>query len=401
MPMSKTLKVASIVPILLAATAVISAIPALRSPFASTPAPACPAWNRTQPSTPQASVISIATLPSCQVLAVGNALGPDNFNSLAVRFGGTRWLPERTAAPGDSSSLNSVAVTSEDNGWAAGTYASDHVTHALIERWNGTSWVRQPVPEPGGARRSTSLFGVAADSATDAWAVGNYRAADGHLRTLIEAWNGTAWRQVASPNPGGTGHNDRLTSVTSSSARDAWAVGYYRDATSGGRALVLHWDGNSWRQVPIPALAQPGGALLFGVTAISPSNVWAVGYLVKPGPSTLVLHWDGQTWTRSVTPDPDSSGEILSGVAGTSATNVWAVGHAQRGSGQATGLILHWNGVTWTRLPSPTPDSGDSSRLIGVTASSAVEAWAVGTYRTPDGYAQGLFLRWNGHSWRA
>jgi hypothetical protein len=401
-PVSRTLKIASVVPILLAASAVVSALSALRGEFSppSTTASACPAWSGSQPSTPQAAVIGIATLSPCQVLAAGNVLGADNFNTLAVRFDGTRWAQERTAAPGNSSSLNSVTLTSEANGWAAGTYANGHVTHALVEHWNGTSWVRQPIPEPGGAGRSTSLYGVAAISASQAWVVGNYRSPDGHLRTLIAAWNGAAWRQVASPNPGGARRDDRLTSVTSISASDVWAVGYYQDATSARRVLVLHWDGTSWRQVPAPSPGKSRGAMLFGVTAISASDVWAVGYLIRPGPSILVLHWDGQSWTRSVTPGPGSSGDVLSGVAGSSPSNVWAVGHSQRRSGQTAGLILHWNGATWTLLPSPAPDPGDSARLIGVTTSSAGNAWAVGTYSTPNGYAQGLFLHWNGRNWR-
>jgi hypothetical protein len=399
---SKTLKVASIVPIFLVAAAVVSALTALR-PFTSAPtvSSTCPAWNGSQPPTPQASVFAVATLSPCQVLATGNVLGPDNFNALALRFGGATWTPEPTTAPGFSSSLNSVAATSVDNGWAAGTDSNGHITQALVERWNGTSWVRQAVPEPGGAGRSTSLYGVAAIARSDAWAVGNYRAPNGHLRTLIVAWNGTAWRQQASPNPGGTGRDDRLTAVTAISADDAWAVGYYSGASSPRRALVLHWDGTSWRQVSTPSPGRSRGAMLFGVSAISASDAWAVGYLIKPGPSILVLHWDGHAWTRSVTPDLGSSWAILSGVGGSSASNLWAVGHSKSASGQAAGLILHWNGATWTRLPSPTPDPGDSALLIGVTASSSSNAWAVGSYRTPDGYAQGLFLHWNGSSWRA
>jgi hypothetical protein len=401
-PVSKTLKVASIIPIFLAAAAAVSALTALR-PFTSAPtvASTCPAWNGSQPSTPQASMFAVATLSPCQVLAAGNVLGSDNFNTLAVRFGGATWTPERTTAPGVSSSLNSVAVTSVDNGWAAGTYANGRIIQALVQRWNGTSWVRQSVPEPGGAGRSTSLYGVAAISRSDAWAVGNYRASNGHLRTLILGWNGTAWRQQASPNPGGAGRDDRLTAVNAISADDAWAVGYYSDARSPRRALVLHWDGTSWRQVSTPPPSRPRGAMLFGVAAISASDVWAVGYLIKPGPAALVLHWDGQSWHRSVMPNLGSNPSILSGVTASSASNVWAVGHLQSRPGQTASLILHWNGAAWTRLPSPTPDPGDSALLIGVTASSASNAWAVGSYRTPNGFAQGLFLQWNGRSWRA
>jgi hypothetical protein len=388
---------------MLVAAAIVSALTALR-PFTSAPTAAsgCLAWSGAQPSTPQASVIAIATLSPCEVLAAGNELGAENFNTLAMRFGGSSWAPERTVAPGVSSSLNSVAATSDDSGWAAGTYASGQVTHALIERWNGTSWVRQPVPEPSGAKRSTSLYGVAAISASKAWAVGNYRAPDGHLRTLIEAWNGTAWRQVASPDPGGAGRDDRLTAVSASSAGDAWAVGYYSDARLARRVLVLHWDGTSWRQVSaIQSLGRSRGAMLFGVTAISASDVWAVGYLIKPGPYALVLHWNGQAWTRSVRLNAGGGLSILSSVAASSTSNVWAVGHSQSRSGQTASLILHWNGSSWARLANPVPDAGDSARLIGVATSSIGNAWAVGEYSTPNGYAQGLFLHWDGRSWRA
>jgi hypothetical protein len=401
MPVSKIMKVAAVVPLLLGTSAVLSAVPALRSTFASSWGPACKAWNGTQPSTPQASVIGIATLRSCGMVATGDVLGADNFTTLAVQSDGTTWRQRTAPTPGESSSLNSVAVISDTEGWAAGTYASGHVTHALIERWNGTSWVRQGVPEPGGPKRSTSLFAVAASSASDAWAVGNYRAPDGHLRTLVVHWNGRVWRQMVSPNPGGARRDDRLTSVASISADDAWAVGYYRDAGSARRVLVLHWNGGSWLPARVPSLGRSGGSMLFGVTAISARDVWAVGYLIQRVPRTLVLHWDGTSWARVPTPDPAASGDILSGVAGTSASNIWAVGHSKISAVRSASLILHWNGDNWTQMPSPTPDPGDSALLIGVATSSTGNAWAVGGYRTPNGYAQGFFLHWNGRSWRA
>jgi hypothetical protein len=401
MPVSRIMKIAALVPLLLGALAVFSAMPTLRGTFASTSAPACAAWNGTQPQAPQAFVTGIAMLPSCDLVATGHVLGADNFNALAVRFDGTSWARRTAPAPGESSSLNSVTVTSDVNGWAAGTYNSGHVTHALIERWNGTAWIRQAVPEPGGSERSAGLFGVAASSASDAWAVGNYRAANGHLRTLILHWSGQAWRRAASPNPGGAGRDDRLTSVTVVSADDAWAVGYYSDARSARRVLALHWNGGSWLPAPTPSLGRSHGSMLFGVTALSASDVWAVGYLIQRIPKTLVLRWNGSSWVRAATPGPTGGGDILSGVAATSPVNVWAVGQSKISAGRSAGLILHWNGSTWTPMPGPTPDPGDSALLIGVVASSASDAWAVGAYRTPNGYAQGLFLHWNGHSWQA
>jgi hypothetical protein len=47
--------------------------------------------------------------------------------------------------------------------------------------------------------------------------------------TLILHWNGTAWSKVPSPSPGPKGNF--LTSVSAVSPTDAWAVGYSRNST--------------------------------------------------------------------------------------------------------------------------------------------------------------------------
>ena len=77
-------------------------------------------------------------------------------------------------------------------------------------------------------------------------------------------------------------------------------------------------------------------------------------------------------------------GGQLFGVAATSARNAWAVGGAVSGKT----VVLHWNGATWKRVPSPTPAGG--AVLLGVAAVSARTAWAVGG---------DLILRWNGTAW--
>jgi hypothetical protein len=55
-------------------------------------------------------------------------------------------------------------------------------------------------------------------------------------RTVILHWNGTSWQPVASPSP--TGSND-LFGVAATSAGNAWAVG---DITNGGvrQPLAVH-----------------------------------------------------------------------------------------------------------------------------------------------------------------
>jgi hypothetical protein len=59
---------------------------------------------------------------------------------------------------------------------------------------------------------------------------------------------------------------------------------------------------------------------------------------------------------------------------------------------------VHWNGTRCTRVPAPNPMAYDI--LYAVSADSATDAWAVGSYTTPDqSNALALILHWNGTSW--
>ena len=160
----------------------------------------------------------------------------------------------------------------------------------------------QPV-RPGS---SNGLAGVAVASC-QAWAVGNYTPSGGSPRTLIEHWDGTAWRQVPSPSPGAASKS--LYGVKR--PRQQRLGGGEDSFDSGGsisQPLVEHWDGTAWTRVPTPS---PGGAAgdsqLAAVAATSASNAWAVGAsAAAPAPrcGALVEHWDGTTWTRVPTLNP-------------------------------------------------------------------------------------------------
>jgi hypothetical protein len=125
--------------------------------------------------------------------------------------------------------------------------------------------------------------------------------------------------------------------VAATSATSAWAVGYFSNGTA-DQTLIAHWNGKAWMQVPSP---NPGSSSnrLTGVAAISAADVWAVGsYNSGAADQTMVANWNGKAWTRPPSPDPggSTSGNDLFGVAATSSTNIWAVG----GTGSQT-LALH------------------------------------------------------------
>src|SRR5215472_5394461 len=173
--------------------------------------------------------------------------------------------------PHYSDYLAHVAATSGSNAWAVGEYFSTGTGRTLVEHWDGQRWSVQPSPSAGSA---AGLAGVAATSASSAWAVGfSATGSTGTNRTLIEHWDGQRWAVQPSPNVG-SGRND-LTGVAATSASNAWAVGYVFRG-SGVQTLIEHWDGQRWAVQSSPGLSgQPSD--LYGVTAISASSAWAVG----------------------------------------------------------------------------------------------------------------------------
>lgn len=60
---------------------------------------------------------------------------------------------------------------------------------------------------------------------------------------------------------------------------------------SGSAPSLLHWNGRRWSLVPtptIPVVENPNEGVLYGVSASSTSDAWAVGFgFVTPGTHTL------------------------------------------------------------------------------------------------------------------
>jgi hypothetical protein len=180
--------------------------------------------------------------------------------------------------------LRGVAVLSPCNAWAVGEYDPEQT---LIVHWDGRSWTQVPSPNPGTGAR---LWAVHALSASNVWAVGEYF--DGTvIKTLIVHWDGSAWTQVPSPNVSGASQNI-LDAMRATSATDAWAVGDFRNGNNVSQTLILHWDGSAWQRVTTPGLGGPViDDTLTGIGASSAGDVWAVGhYYNGTAEQTLALH---------------------------------------------------------------------------------------------------------------
>ena len=254
----------------------------------------------------------------------------------------------------------------------------------LIERWDGIRWKVSPSPNPNpdGVNQLSGVRAVPSDPGT-VWAVGSYTNPNGSFGdlTLVLRRTGDTWTRVPSPNVTSDNH---LEAVDATGPSDAWAVGWGSTSPFGGAALpiVLHWDGVGWSKVSIP---QPSPMMLFGVAALAPDDVWAVGHTYLGGPHwiPLVLHWDGEAWTTGIIPAFPLGGQLRDVVAH-SPTDVTAVGFAGEGTFAET-LVLHWDGASWTRPATPSPGTGP--KLFGAAAVDESTVWAAGYRFQPSLFA--------------
>jgi len=326
--------------------------------------------------------------------------------TMTLHWNGTTWSMVSSPDPGPvGNRLNAVAAVSPSDAWAVGSSGNSVCSTAatVILHWNGTGWKTVKSPDSGACNR---LLGINAISATSAWAVGeSCTFAVNHCHTLIVRWNGTAWSRVTSPNPGGDGRS--LSGVSADSASDAWAAGSYCTTAAipctGPDTLLLHWNGATWSKVPSPNPG-PAGNVLDGVTAVSPTDAWAVGSYCTTNScavqDSLLLHWNGSHWSKVPSPNPGPLTNGLSGVTAVSPTNVWVAGSycAPKCEGHVRTLILHWNGTALTTVSSPDP--GNINSLAAVDAAASNNAWSVGlTCVTSVCNFNALILHWNGTAW--
>jgi len=265
----------------------------------------------------------------------------------------------------------------------------------------GTFWSTQSSPNIAGAYNH--LQGVDAISSTDVWAVGSSNGVNA-TQPLAEHWDGAAWTIVPVPRPGDPNGYGPLWGVSGVASDDVWAVGYYFESFSSSTALPLayHWDGTSWTQVPMPV--QPNHAYqLFGVTAISSNDVWAVGLDVDlatiPFSITMAMHWDGTSWTVVPTANPNEE-QYLQSVAAISSNDVWAVGSKYNNNSQPQySLIEHWDGTSWTEVSAPNPGGTGFTQLAAVSGTAPNDVWAAGSYAPLGQTGLTLAIRWDGATW--
>ena len=323
---------------------------------------------------------------------------------LAAPAAAPGWTITPIASPADGL-VNAVSARTTTDAWAVGTFPGpndDDGAQMLAEHWNGTAWTQTPTPNI--FRFDEKLNAVSAASATDVWAVGSQnKTGFKHTDPIAAHYDGTTWTIVPTPATTG-GSKSILFGVVDFGGADAWAVG----RSEGNRALIEHWNGSAWTIIPAPVPTVPSGntfvgTTLNGISARSADDIWAVGYTqgaqgTNANKFTLTMHWNGSTWTvvpspNPAIPTPAGTTQVLSSVVSISANDAWAVGGTSDISGfqPARPIAMHWNGTRWSLTTLPNIGNGG---IASVTANSSTSVWAAGGPGDP-----GTVLHWNGTAW--
>ncbi len=282
--------------------------------------------------------------------------------------------------------LSDIAMASPEDGWAVGYAASPFdttggdLTRALLMHYQHGTWSSQVLSIQGW------LSSISMVSTTDGWAIGQ----SNQVGTLLLHYDGQSWKQVAVQT-----HGDYMRArIQMLSATEGWAV---------GEDSILHYDGHTWQQQALPASLGVGtmhSVSLLGVSMLSPAEGWAVGsifpILNAPPPDgsdaalpdSIILHYSGGQWTVQQT----LHHVTLNSVAMLSAHDGWIAGRSEEQvqSGVTTHrLLLHYSGGQWVAASLPEPN--DDSELHQITMLSATEGWIIsgGQY----------LLHYNGVAW--
>jgi hypothetical protein len=344
------------------------------------------------PPTGQAFLLSASTDTNTDGWAVGNVQTSGKWMPLIDHWNGSSWT--ESTAPGYSSdygaTFDGVSALNASDAWAVGYYyTAANVYYPTTAHWNGTAWTTVPAAEctTGGVNVYADLTGVTEISSTDAYAIGECVS---HASQVMEQWNGTAWSMVTlpDPDPSDPGLQQQLYGVSADSATDVWAVGTHLVPTSSGNVFEpwsVHWNGTSWAVVSLPAVSSSSPTVMSvprAVDAISPTNVWAVGDYGTDdnaggtSAGTVIWHYNGTAW--SIVPSPTvGTAPVLHSVTGLGTAQAWAVGYATpAGATEPQTFSLSWNGSAWSVVSSPV--EGAESMFVGAATTPGGTVNAVG-----------------------
>jgi hypothetical protein len=238
----------------------------------------------------------------------------------ALHFDGRDW----TVVPTPLGRVNGVWGASRDDVWAVGWVRGDAPDHLIATIAHGDGQTFQIAYQ----NESSGFKSVWGSGPNDVWVVGDFN---------VVHWDGQTWTREQ-----GVFDGRFLTgwTVDGSGPDDVWM---------GGFEGLWHFDGVTWARVAPFGVS----SFIFAIAVQARNDVWAS--VIENG-ATTIHHFDGTAWTQSYTIPNNAFG--IDDIDARAADDVWAVGTESRDGvpNRARGVLLHFDGVTWTRAPdAPTP----------------------------------------------
>ncbi len=289
------------------------------------------------------------------------------------------WKYPRPIPHSDGYTLNDVGAVGPKDVWIVG--ATDSGPLALY--WDGYEWRRVSTPIPPGGGNHAKLDAVAVGPHGDVWAAGRTTGNDVTSEIYVVHWNGSAWTlaDVPASHPGIKGPQLAVLAH-----QEVWVVSGH---------VSLHRTRSGWRRVPVPAPSPAEYWSLTDVSAVSPSNIWASGWVSNGVPHLysggLLEHWDGRRWELRL---GHRIPEAALGVDAVS-SQVMVVGR------DFTTLWGHDGAWTQRRAPEPPIGDGYEEILRDVVWTSGTKALAVGDAQWTgiQDVDRAFIDRWDGHRW--
>jgi hypothetical protein len=288
-----------------------------------------------------------------------------------------------TAATGCAASTNATPPPGrpECNG-----HAACFTGHAISTASNSNRWrVIYSTPT-----RQTELTGIASIRATDAWVVGYHGFPQ--ARAIVLHWNGETWATARLPAARGF----RPDQVMASTAGNVWIDG----TTAGGAGELVRFDGRSWQHMPAPA--GRWGSSLAAVTGRASAWLIRGGCKSRSWPwncTSTIEQWTGTRWIAS------HLRILVSGLAAVG-SHIWAVGltgerPSQGGNGSGHLVLLQQTTSGWQPIAAPHAIVTASPKVIAtgtelpqLAAGGDGTAWIL--CATPGGKSsQGTLFHWS------
>jgi len=200
-----------------------------------------------------------------------------------------------------------------------------------------------------------------------------------------------------------TGFVNALTGVWATpDGTRIWAVGTWRataaDTVDNAQVLVSENGGRDWKRTLIPGGA---GVYLTDVWGTAADDIYAVGSRHDPSTNLfagVILHFDGASWTETPSPVPGGF-RFFRAVWGAGPDAVFVVGW--QFTTRMQGVMLRFDGTSWTEVLSDGgAESGLQRQLHGVWGSGPNDVWAVGSEENPmAGQTYTFALHFDGTAW--